>query len=86
MTKPDAPDAIAIAEKIADQLRGTCTFLSTALEAIDREELEDDATFCAHLDSLVFCCVRCDWWHEQSEMAERDDDEWICQQCDSEEQ
>lgn len=74
-----------IAEKIAHTLRGTCSSVGAELEAIDREELEMDGEFCARLDSLVFCCVRCDWWHEQSEMAERDDDEWICEDCDRDE-
>lgn len=67
------------AEKIAGILQGTPMSLTAALANYDAEELENDAKFCHELDALVFCCTRCDWWHEQSEMSESED--WVCTEC-----
>jgi len=72
-------------EEIADELRGSCQMLSSVLERHDMDGADNDSDFCARLDALVFCCEICDWWHEQSEMGERDDDRWICEQCTAEE-
>jgi len=74
-----------IATEVAEELQGSCKFLSTALEERGAEGMDNNAEFCARLDELVFCCIRCDWWCEQSEMAENPADEWICQECFDEE-
>lgn len=68
------------AEYIAGELRGTCDSLLNALERYEMEGAEDDTDFCFDLDSHVFCCEQCDWWCEQSEMAE-DQEDWICEDC-----
>lgn len=68
-------------EEIAEILRGSCESLGNVLEREDMDGMDNDAEFCARLDSLVFCCETCDWWHEQSEMGQRNDDRWICEDC-----
>lgn len=68
-------------EEVAEELRGTCDSLQTVLERNDMEGMDNDAEFCAALDALVFECECCMWWHEQSEMGERNDDRWICESC-----
>lgn len=68
---------LARAEEAAHDLQGTC---STLIEK-GYEEESDDRVFCGRLDELVFECTECNWWCEQSEMAENPDDEWICQEC-----
>lgn len=67
--------------QIAEKLRGTCDSLQFVLEANDMVGADDDATFCAELDSLVFCCERCNWWCEQHEMADDIRGNWICEEC-----
>lgn len=69
-------DPIKKAQDAAEQLQGTCKALHEL--GPEFEALENDPDFCAELDQLVFCCDRCMWWFEASEMA---DDEWICQEC-----
>ncbi|AHJ10739.1 hypothetical protein P106B_56 [Rhizobium phage vB_RglS_P106B] len=69
--------------EIAEELRGTCQTLTIVLENNDMDGMDNDAAFCAELDSLVFCCERCDWWHEQSEMSDKFE-AWICEECASE--
>lgn len=69
------------AEKIIDYLNGTCMSLQEALEKYNAEGLENNSEFCAILDEKLFECERCNWWHEQSEMPERNDDRWICADC-----
>lgn len=64
----------------AERLQGSS--LGIANLGPEFEALENDSTFCAVLDQLVFCCDRCNWWFEQGEMAEGD--EWICQPCGDE--
>jgi hypothetical protein len=67
---------------IANELRGTCDALYAALERHDAEGMDNDRDFCARLDALVFCCEGCDWWFEQSEMAQDDKrDRWACDEC-----
>lgn len=68
-------------QDIAEELRGSSQSLQNVLELNDMDGMDNDATFCADLDSLVFCCECCEWWHEQSEMGERTDDRWICEDC-----
>lgn len=67
--------------EIAEELRGSCDSLQNVFERHDMEGMDDDAQFCAELDSLVFCCEQCNWWHEQSEMADDVRGDWICEDC-----
>lgn len=67
-----------MAEKAADQLQGTSKAIYDLGE--EYEALENNAEFCAVLDSLVFCCTVCENWFEQSEMSETQD--WICESCE----
>lgn len=74
---------VAMAEKAAAFLQGTCKDLSNLADAFDDEAYEgceNLSVFCAHLDSLIFCCETCAWWCEHSEMSE--DYEWVCQDCE----
>lgn len=72
-----------LARKAADRLQGSSLTLAALGE--EYEDAENDDVFCRVLDSLVFCCEQCDWWFEQSEMGERDDDRWICEDCTNDE-
>lgn len=72
-------------EEIAEELRGSCQSLTLVLERNDMDGADNDSAFCAQLDALVFCCEACEWWCEQSEMGDRKDDRWICQECTDEE-
>lgn len=72
---------IALAEKAAEQLAGTCGTLARLGD--EYEEAENEDAFCNRLDELVFECTRCNWWHEQSEMSEHADDEWFCTECEN---
>lgn len=74
---------IALAQQAANRLQGTCGSIAALGE--EYEAAENSITFCDELDQLVFCCEQCNWWCEISEMAERDDDAWICQECTDEE-
>lgn len=73
-----AIDKREIAARVADELNGSCNSLLSALGE-DCEHLQDDAEFCAELDSRVFLCEQCGWWDEICNMAEGD--EWICEDC-----
>lgn len=68
---------VEMARIAAERLEGSCQGIANLGEEF--EALENDAAFCAELDQLVFCCEQCNWWFEQSEMAEGDD--WICESC-----
>ena len=72
-------------EEIAEELRGTCKILTFVLEQNDMDGMDNDSAFCSQLDAIVFLCECCEWWHEQSEMGDRNDDRWICQECTNEE-
>jgi len=72
-------------DQVAYDLQGTCQSLTEALEKHDMGEAEDDIEFCQALDELVFCCEKCGWWYEQNEMAEREDEAWICEDCTDDE-
>lgn len=74
-------DPVAMAEEAARRLEGTCDNIANLGEEF--EDLENDRTFCAKLDELVFCCEQCNWWFEQSEMAETKNNDWICNDCNS---
>lgn len=74
------------ANLVAEELQGTAYYLGAVLERLEGEGLDDDAEFCAVLDSLVFECERCGWWHEISEMGDRNDEKWVCESCTDEEE
>lgn len=74
---------IALAEQAAEQLQGTCKSLSDLGQEF--EDAKNNQTFCNQLDELVFECQECNWWCEQSEMANRKDEEWICDDCTDDE-
>ncbi len=70
-----------IANRVAEEVRGTADSVYQTLKAMDLpEELQDNEIFCNVLDSLVFCCESCDWWCEQWEMSELTD-AWVCTDC-----
>jgi hypothetical protein len=71
-------DPVQMAQAAAEQLTGTCQSISDLGEEF--ENLENDAKFCARLDELIFCCSKCDWWCDQSEMSEKED--WVCDECE----
>lgn len=67
-------------EEVADHLRGTCKDLAGALpEGID----EDDLAIADHnaLDDKVFCCKRCGWWSDVSELADTESGALVCEEC-----
>lgn len=70
---------VALAQSAASQLEGTCNSIIGLGE--EYEEAANDQTFCLALDQLVFECQCCNWWFEQSEMADRKDEAWICEKC-----
>lgn len=71
---------IALAEKAAEELIGTCTRTLHQLGEEWNEDLENSSTFCARFDELAFECVACNWWCSQDECHDRDG-EWICEDC-----
>lgn len=73
---------IALADKAAEQLEGTCKSIDK-LQDDEIDAARNDAVFCARLDELIFECETCNWWCEISEMAEGKD--WICDECSEEE-
>ena len=69
----------ALAHKAIEQLSGTCKAIYELGEEF--EAASNNTTFCAVIDENIFCCTSCNWWFEQSEMANRKDEEWICEEC-----
>ncbi len=78
-----AQHLIALADKAASELEGTCKAIYDL--GPEFEDASNEQAFCNRLDELVFECQICNWWYEQSQMAVRDDEEWICQECTDEE-
>jgi len=78
---PDTDTAMReLAEQAAQRLSGTCMLVMQLGEEFEGADNDDD--FCRRLDELVFCCEGCDWWFDQSEMAESDArDRWVCEEC-----
>lgn len=68
-------------DEIASELQGSCHSLNEVLERNNMEGADNDAEFCASLDSLVFCCECCNWWCEVSEMADDGGAQGICFDC-----
>lgn len=66
---------------IAGELQGTCDSLTAVLERHEMEGAENDFDFCNALDSVVFCCLSCDWWCDVSEMTDDPDHDWCCDDC-----
>lgn len=77
------PYLIALAEKAASELQGTCKAIYELGEEF--EAAANEQVFCNRLDELVFECQECNWWFEQSEVANRKDKDWICEDCSDEE-
>lgn len=71
-----------MAEEAARQLQGSSQSLANLGEEF--EELQNNDEFCNRLDELVFECEQCNNWFEMSEMAENDEDRWICESCNEE--
>lgn len=70
---------IGLAEKAAKELQGTCKAIYDLGQEF--EDASNEQAFCNRLDELIFECQKCNWWFEQSEMANRKDDDWICIEC-----
>lgn len=70
------------ARDAANLLQGTCKSIHDLGEEF--EALQDDQAFCDTLDSLVFCCKQCDWWHDISEIALTTANGFVCEDCDRE--
>lgn len=68
------PSEMAI--KAADQLLGTSQSIEDLGE--DYEDLQLVIEFTDKLDSLIFCCLVCDYWFEPSQMGK---EEWVCESC-----
>lgn len=68
-------------DEIAEELEGTCTFLSTILEKYEMEEKEEDVEWLLQLDDRIFCCEYCNWWHPLSEVAHEGQSQGICFEC-----
>jgi hypothetical protein len=75
-------DTFALAARAAEKLEGTCDGLEDLVER-DAEiaEVADLKTFLQYLDTMVFCCVSCNWWYRQRENATPDGAEWECHAC-----
>jgi len=75
-------DVIALAAKAAQKLEYTTDSLE---DLADNDEtvaaVVDDQRFLQALDSMVFCCVTCNWWKRQRENATPDGAQWECQEC-----
>jgi len=75
-------DVIALAAKAAQKLEYTTDSLE---DLADNDEtvaaVADDQRFLQALDSMVFCCVTCNWWKRQRENATPDGAQWECQEC-----
>jgi len=75
-------DVIALAAKAAQKLEYTTDSLE---DLADNDEaisaVVDDQRFLQALDSMVFCCVTCNWWKRQRENATPDGAQWYCQEC-----
>lgn len=68
------------ANKIVDELRGTCKSIDDCLE--DDEDAMDPALTYT-IDNELFCCAVCEWWHDWDEQkADQDDTEQpTCETC-----
>lgn len=71
----------AAAEKVAEQIQGTCESLDGVCERMGFEGAFNVQEFCNRLDMLVFECTACGWWCEISEMSEDEAHDWQCSDC-----
>lgn len=69
------------ADEVIHELLGSCKSLFEVLEFHNTEHLELDHSFCAEIDSRIFCCESCNWWCEISEMVDDASDRWVCEDC-----
>jgi hypothetical protein len=76
-------DYAEVARKAAHRIAGTCDSLDGVLENMGHDGADNLMEFCKEFDRLVFCCTSCDWWHEQSQNADREGN-WICRECAAE--
>lgn len=74
-----------MAYKAAEMLNGTSKGMADLGEEFETLEATSK-TFCSIIDQEIFRCEVCDWWCEQSEMAERSDERWICEECSDQEE
>ncbi len=75
-------DVIALAVRAAQKLEYTTDSLEELRERDDEiDAVADDSRFLAAFDSMVFCCVSCNWWKRQRENATPNAAEWECQEC-----
>jgi hypothetical protein len=75
-------DVIALAARAAEKLEYTTDSLEDLADKDPEiEAVRDDARFLQALDSMIFCCVTCNWWKRQRENATPDAAEWECQEC-----
>lgn len=73
------------AEAVAARVEGTSDSLLRALEALELDEgLQDNSAFTDRLDSLVFCCTRCDWWFGVGDTGSDVSGQWACVECGGE--
>lgn len=73
---------VEAAETFANHVRGTASMSGVAdiLEQLGLPAYEDDKTFCATLDQLVFECDCCGWWCDTDEVADVSND-MVCEEC-----
>ena len=69
----------ALWDKIVHELLGSCDSLDSAIERNNAPNIWLNSEFCEFLDSRIFLCDNCGWWHNQSEMSEQED--WVCINC-----
>jgi hypothetical protein len=68
-----------MARDAANHLQGTCKSVHDLGPQF--EELQNNSDFCATLDSLVFCCEECEWWHDVAEIHLDTGSGFICNDC-----
>lgn len=68
-------------EEIITYLEGSCLSLTEGVSQVVHNDADDTWLTQAQrerLDSRIFECEDCGWWHDVSEMAE---DSWSCLDC-----
>jgi hypothetical protein len=68
-----------LAETAAHDLEGTPKSLHEL--GVTIVAAQDDKTFCARLDELVFECAVCGWWCSMDEANDTDGGEYACTDC-----
>jgi hypothetical protein len=73
-------DNLAKIREVAEDLRGTCTSLDDALQAVFGEEvsvIDFDIALLRELDDITMECQGCNWWCETHEL----DENQFCDDC-----